>query len=198
MLSCEKYLVWPAIILSRHKLISSNPFAAFVAFIQEGVLRFSAAELKKEVFDPVIMQVLDLIEQQISQVNGRLDAIFLVGGFGSSNYLYERVRAQFGRRVGKIAAPPRGELAVVRGAVYFGLNPRVVTSKISRRSYGVMTRMTFEEGKDPEESAVVTSEGVKRCSTRFDVYIKKGQRIGVDFRISKGFWITYPKNTEGM
>ncbi|RUP51244.1 hypothetical protein BC936DRAFT_149272 [Jimgerdemannia flammicorona] len=145
--------------------------------LEDGVLRLPASELKTEVFDPVILQVLELMEQQISQVPGRLDAIFLVGGFGSSDYLYDRVRAQFDARVRKIAAPPRGELAVVRGAVYFGLNPRVVTSKISRRSYGVMTRMTFEEGKDPEESAVVTNDGIKR--------------------ISKNFWITYPKNTEG-
>lgn len=121
----------------------------------------------------------------------------MVGGFGSSNYLYTMVEEEFRDRVTMIASPPRGELAVVHGAVMHALHPDKVTSKIARRSYGVMTRMKFEEGLDPEESAIITVDGVKRCSTRFDVYLRKGERIEVqDHPIRKNFWISYPANTE--
>lgn len=142
-------------------------------------------------------RVVKLIDEQLQQCKTNINAIFMVGGFGSSNYLYSMVEEEFHNRVGMIASPPRGELAVVHGAVMHALHPDKVTSKIARRTYGVMTRMKFEEGLDPEDSAIITSDGVKRCSTRFDVYLRKGERIQVQDRpIRKNFWISYPANTE--
>lgn len=92
--------------------------------------------------------------------------------------------------------PPRGELAVAQGAVYHVLQPNLVTSKILRRTYGVQSRLPFEEGLDPESSAIITKDGIKRCSTRFDVIASKGQRISLDQRIRRSYWIEYPKHTE--
>lgn len=123
---------------------------------------------------------------------------FLVGGFGSSSYLYRTIEEAF--RDGKIEnciSPPHAELAMVRGAVYHCLSPGLVTSKVARCTYGVRTRLVFEEGLDPESSAVITPDGVKRCSTRFDVILTKGQRIRVGSKIRRSFWVTYPKHTEG-
>jgi hypothetical protein len=142
-------------------------------------------------------RVVKLIDQQLRQCQTYINAIFMVGGFGSSNYLYTMVEQEFRDRVTMIASPPKGELAVVHGAVMHALHPDKVTSKIARRSYGVMTRMKFEEGLDPEESAIITVDGVKRCSTRFDVYLRKGERVEVQGQpIRKNFWISYPANTE--
>ncbi|KAG1240526.1 hypothetical protein G6F68_017574 [Rhizopus microsporus] len=94
---------------------------------------------------------ISLATKQVQQSKTKLDAIFLVGGFGQSTYLYRRVLAEFQSRVGFIGVPPRGELAVVRGAVYFGLNPRMVTERVSRRTYGLETRMVFDPHHDPPE-----------------------------------------------
>ncbi|KAM3582850.1 hypothetical protein VKS41_004615 [Umbelopsis sp. WA50703] len=165
--------------------------------LEDGVFHLTAAELNEKVFMPVANQVVELIGKQLEQTHTYVNAIFMVGGFGSSNYLYALVEETFRDRVGRIYSPPRGELAVVHGAVMHALNPSRVTSKIARRTYGVMTRMKFEEGLDPEESAIITSDGVKRCPTRFDVYVHKGDRIEVqDHPIRKNFWISYPANTE--
>lgn len=159
---------------------------------------FELHELRDQVFNPVLKQVVKLVREQLMQIGTFVHAIFLVGGFGCSGYLYDILRDHFGTdQVGEIAMPPCGELAISKGAVYHILQPNLVTSKLLRRTYGVQTRLPFEEGLDPESSAVVTKDGVKRCSTRFDVIAKKGQRISIDQRITRSYWIEYPKHTEG-
>ncbi|KAI9313176.1 hypothetical protein BX666DRAFT_1980371 [Dichotomocladium elegans] len=164
--------------------------------IEDGHLHITAEDLSSHVFEPVIQKVLGLIDAQIRQSTVMLDAIFLVGGFGQSEYLRRRVIKEFSHRVGFIGVPPRGELAVVRGAVYFGLNPRMVTERISRRTYGVETRMLFDPRLDPKENCIAGDDGRLFCKQRFSVYVQKGQRIMVDECVSKNFMIAYPNDTD--
>ncbi|ORE03392.1 hypothetical protein BCV72DRAFT_32461 [Rhizopus microsporus var. microsporus] len=163
--------------------------------LDNGSLCLPAEELRDYVFEPVIRQVLDLIRGQLAQ-SPNLEAIFLVGGFGQSNYLFRRVEEEFANQVGMIGVPPRGELAVVRGAVYFGLSPQVVTERVSRRTYGVETRMLFQDDLDPPEYSVIGADGKRYCRQRFSVYVQKGQSIKVDECISKNFVISYPNDTD--
>ncbi|KAI9310610.1 hypothetical protein BX666DRAFT_2005317 [Dichotomocladium elegans] len=163
--------------------------------LENGSLCLPANELRDQVFEPVIDQVLQLIEGQLIQ-SPNLEAIFLVGGFGQSNYLFRRVEEVFANRVGMIGVPPRGELAVVRGAVYFGLNPQIVTERVSRRTYGVETRMLFNKDLDPPEYSVVGVDGRQYCRQRFSVYVQRGQSVKVDECVSKNFVISYPNDTD--
>ncbi|KAL1921667.1 uncharacterized protein VTP21DRAFT_10309 [Calcarisporiella thermophila] len=162
--------------------------------LEGGMLRLSAQELKTEVFDPVIQEVLGLIEDQLHKA-GHLQAIFLVGGFGNSSYLFERTKQQFRDRVPLIATPPRAEMAVVRGAVLFGLNPRIVTTRIPRYWYGIDTTTTFEEGVDPWEYRIVRADGTVRCDNRFSVFARRGVPINTDTYVSKSFFAYYPHHT---
>ncbi|KAI8144226.1 hypothetical protein BJV82DRAFT_608771 [Fennellomyces sp. T-0311] len=164
--------------------------------LENGSLCLPAQELREQVFEPVIEQVLQLIEGQLVQSPNNLEAIFLVGGFGQSNYLFRRVEEVFANRVGMIGVPPRGELAVVRGAVYFGLNPQIVTERVSRRAYGVETRMIFNPELDPPEYSVVGVDQRTYCRQRFSVYVQKGQSVKVDECVSKNFVISYPNDTD--
>ncbi|KAI8377729.1 uncharacterized protein BYT42DRAFT_571382 [Radiomyces spectabilis] len=162
--------------------------------LEDGTLCLTAAELKQEVFEPVIKEVLALIEDQLLKA-GTMQAIFLVGGFGSSNYLFERVQEEFATRVGFVAVPPRCELAVVRGAVYFGLNPRVVTTRIPRSWYGIDTTTSFEEGVDPPSYKLIRADGSVRCDNRFSVYVRRGEALDIDNCVSKDFFAYYPHHT---
>ncbi|GAN09730.1 chaperone protein [Mucor ambiguus] len=163
--------------------------------LDNGSLCLPADELREYVFEPVIRQVLDLIKGQLAQ-SPQLEAIFLVGGFGQSNYLFRRVEDEFANQVGMIGVPPRGELAVVRGAVYFGLNPQIVTERVSRRTYGVETRMLFQDDIDPPEYSVMGGDQKRYCRQRFSVYVHQGQSIKVDECVSKNFVISYPNDTD--
>ncbi|KAF9426193.1 hypothetical protein BGZ76_002870 [Entomortierella beljakovae] len=164
--------------------------------LEEGVLCVPVEEMKEEVFEPVISDVLDLIQKQLHQSQS-CNAIFMVGGFGSSRYLEERVRQEFSHLVGLIAVPQRPELAVVRGAVYAGLNTKTINMRVARRWYGVDANMPFEEGVDPESKKIISHDGHVRCKERFSVYVRPGQQIGVDECVSKEYvtW-SYPKGLD--
>ena len=46
-------------------------------------------------FDPVVTQVLQLIEDQLSRCAQKIDALLLVGGFSGSEYLFKRVDVSY-------------------------------------------------------------------------------------------------------
>ncbi|KAF9927904.1 hypothetical protein FBU30_002791 [Linnemannia zychae] len=158
--------------------------------LEDGILTVSAEEMRREVFDPVVNDVLRLIQHQLQQTHYNCHAIFLVGGFGCSGYLHTRVQAEFGSRVPMIGVPPRAELAVVRGAAYAGLMPRTITQRVARRWYGVDSLMTYEEGSDMPHKKVRDHEGMVRARDRFSVYVAPGQHIGIDECITKRY-VTY-------
>ncbi|OBZ90704.1 Heat shock protein 12B [Choanephora cucurbitarum] len=163
--------------------------------LSNGCLHLPATELLNEVFEPIVQQILRLIEYQLQQ-SPDLEAILLVGGFGQSNYLFRRIDECFADRVGMIGVPPRGELAVVRGAVYFGLHPTTITERVSRRTYGIETRMLFQPAIDPPDFLVTGVDGRDYCRQRFSVYVYRGQSVKVDACVSKSFVISYPNNTD--
>ncbi|KAG0202512.1 hypothetical protein BGX28_005000 [Mortierella sp. GBA30] len=116
--------------------------------IDDGYMCLKASELKSIVFEPVVKQVLELIQEQLSRAKD-CSAIFMVGGFGSSTYLLNRVKQEFSGMVRIISAPYKPEVAVVCGAVYVGLNPKTVIARVTRRCYGIKIRSLFEDGVDP-------------------------------------------------
>src|SRR6478735_559279 len=62
------------------------------------------AEQIKDIFDPVVKEVCDLVQGQVETLRskgGIVSGIILVGGFGQSDYLYRRLKNHFAS-----AAPP--------------------------------------------------------------------------------------------
>ncbi|ORZ22048.1 hypothetical protein BCR42DRAFT_161778 [Absidia repens] len=166
------------------------------AGIMDGTVIFTAEELKEKVFEPVVLKVLDLIKNQLDgSTDKQVDAIFMVGGFGKSIYLHRRVKETFVPRVKFVGIPPRAEMAVVRGAVYFGLKPRLVTQRVSRRTYGLNSQVPFDPLYDPSENYTLLGD-TAYCKGRFSVYATKGQTINLDECVTKKYYVPYPYDNE--
>ncbi|KAL7947533.1 actin-like ATPase domain-containing protein [Trichoderma barbatum] len=101
----------------------------------------SLADLEA-IFDPVVDKIIKLIEDQVGRVKELVDerpieTIILVGGFGSSPYLNERLMDWCEPRGIRLTVPATGAWsAVVCGAVLRGLEGSIVTEKKCRRHYG--------------------------------------------------------------
>ncbi|KAF9094010.1 hypothetical protein BGX29_005910 [Mortierella sp. GBA35] len=152
--------------------------------LEDGLLAISAQEMREVVFDPVVNQVLGLVDGQLFQAQ-QCAAIFLVGGFGSSPYLHKRVQQEFETRVPLIRYPPRPDLAVVRGAVYHGLTHQPIQARVARRWYGVDTTRLYKAG-DPVEKKYM-QDGKYRVRDGFSVFVRPGQSISVNECISKKY-----------
>ncbi|KAL9040320.1 MAG: hypothetical protein Q9180_001977, partial [Flavoplaca navasiana] len=82
------------------------------AGVQSGNFHMTRAEMRG-LFDPVIDRVLDLINVQASSVTS-VDLVVLVGGFGESEYLYQRVSMWASRVQIRVQQPREAATAIVR------------------------------------------------------------------------------------
>lgn len=111
--------------------------------------------------------------------------IFLVGGFSENHYLKAEVKAQFETNGVKILIPRRPQISVIRGACMYGLNPRSISSRIARFTYGINTLTTFEAKKCRPEKRVLI-DGEEFCEVLhanqdvFDAFVRKGDIISAD------------------
>ena len=74
--------------------------------LQNGHMTFDKEELKKHVFDPVVLEVVDLCQNLQKQARN-LKAIFMIGGFGVSAYLYSHMHRTFSPQNIRIIQPDR-------------------------------------------------------------------------------------------
>lgn len=111
-----KNLIEPLIIenlLLRQDLTSSNQ------------IRISHIEVCKNVFDPVVSEVISLIRKQINKSYTVIDTLFLLGGFGQSPYLHKKLHEEFitgTNSVNRLIVPEEGYRASMRGGVHYGLD----------------------------------------------------------------------------
>jgi hypothetical protein len=103
----------------------------------------------------------------------------MVGGFSESPYLKAHIKGKFEQDGLTILVPKRPQVSVIRGACMFGLNPRSITSRISKKTYGINTLTTFDQVRHTEEKKVVI-EGEDFCEDVFDAFVQKGQAVGID------------------
>lgn len=119
--------------------------------ITRGRYALKAADLQT-IFEPVVLEVIKLVKDQITASNTAIRAVLLVGGFGASNYLKERIRNAIDRKI-QIMQPPNAWQAVVQGAVMKGLAnsaPEQLTmvkvkNRKARKHYGTEWRTRYDE-----------------------------------------------------
>ncbi|SMR42561.1 unnamed protein product [Zymoseptoria tritici ST99CH_1A5] len=166
-----------------------------------------SAEQVKEIFDPVISEVLDLVEGQVEAVRskgGLVSGIILVGGFGQSNYLYTRLKQHFSSEPPptysvtptheaaqaqhqsiEVLQPIHAWTAVVRGAVLRGIEGSSVETRRSRWAYGTSYATVFNEAKHPAEDRYWSPLWERwMVSDRMQWHLKKGAPISADQPIS--------------
>ncbi|TFK69770.1 actin-like ATPase domain-containing protein [Pluteus cervinus] len=155
-----------------------------------GQLSIPGNLLRREVFDPVIAQVLQLIEDQVQKIHQKVDALLLVGGFAGSEYLKQRVEEQFASRIRVIARPPDADTATLRGAAQYGLAKRtLVSSIIAPRSYLMKVKLPAEQEDWHKRPAYIRNNdaGVPICENRLQYLVTKGAILRKGQRLTTRF-----------
>ncbi|KAG5935629.1 hypothetical protein E4U59_005506 [Claviceps monticola] len=137
------------------------------------------------IFEPLVADVVRMIEYQIQEVRLKrpereISGICLVGGFGSSNYLMQRVKQHFPQI--QVLQPEDAWAAIVKGAVLSKL-PRqaAVTSTCATRHYGTKGVIPYDVSRDAGEETYLSRKG-KRRVTIIEWFIKTGDNILCDQR----------------
>ncbi|KAK6541982.1 hypothetical protein TWF694_007755 [Orbilia ellipsospora] len=181
------------------------------AGVVDGEFEISRAEMRS-FFDPSIDRVISLIQEQVRQINlvsaeGNKQ-ILLVGGFGQSPYLYERVN-DWARVHGiHVLQPKDGDVAVVKGAVIRGIDlaaPQQVSGgdpnramwvRKCRKHYGTLMIAHFIPGVHLEQDAFIDPlTNRKMARNQISWFVYKGAAISDDKKISQQFHRTFRKTT---
>ncbi|XP_052818220.1 heat shock 70 kDa protein 12A-like [Mya arenaria] len=151
---------------------ANEKYAGKAEYMRNGKLKLSA-DIMKGFFDKAVDGVVKFIQQMRSNDElGMINTVLMVGGFSESKYVQERIENEIpGVR---LVIPTDPSLAVLKGAVLYGKNPRAITERIARFSYGFSVAKPFEEGIDPEELKIIRN-GREYCNDAFKKLITRGE-----------------------
>ncbi|KAH8117852.1 hypothetical protein DFH11DRAFT_862716 [Phellopilus nigrolimitatus] len=149
--------------------------------IRNGYLRLNCNELS-ECFSTSVTEALDSIRSQVIEISKNYETIpvWLVGGFASSPYLFERLKNSLEPEGVRFQRPDTNlEKAVANGAVlHFLDNP--VTSRVCPASYGTTCLIPFMPFlSNHQERSDLLHEGINgvRIGPVFDCIVEKGTLI---------------------
>lgn len=145
-------------------------------------------------FEEPIKHIIEKLRNVIDndKHESEISMIVMVGGFSESDILQTRVKEAFPAL--KIVVPGDAGLAVLKGAVIFGHEPKVISTRICRYTYGVRVNGPFNESKHKEEYKWTTKQGHVVCANIFRRHVMIGQSVTVGKpQTSK---IVYPKEQD--
>ncbi|MFH8663088.1 Hsp70 family protein [Streptomyces afghaniensis] len=142
------------------------------------------ADEARSLFDNVVPDILDLIDEQLKEVQNTATAgsrepvVLLVGGFSASPLLQHAVKEHLKGRA-NVLVPPDPGAAVLYGAAHYAYEPHT-RARRSRLTYGTCYCPEFEEGVDPEEYRFTLSTGEAHCKARFSKLVTRGDLVNTD------------------
>ncbi|KAI8090646.1 hypothetical protein BDF21DRAFT_491033 [Thamnidium elegans] len=132
-------------------------------------LKITHADIKEKIFDHIIKKILVLIQQQLDQAlksGSDIKAILLVGGFSRNPYLQQRIQNEYTGRY-DVKIPEEGVAAISKGAVSYGLNPRLISGKFAGQSIALEVRTPFDKSDGSLNSL---DKKVDRSGNKVDRY----------------------------
>ena len=141
----------------------------------------------RELFDDVTKEIIGCMKDALAQSPITIDRVYLVGGFGGSQYIYEKVKANLPYGI-EVVVPKEHKVAVCRGAVLFQRDPNVIQSRISDAYYGLSIRVPYDPTIHPS-SHKVYNDSLERydCRDVFRIFIDKGQTVHHSDYFEKSF-----------
>lgn len=123
---------------------------------------------------------------ELFQTNEAKDVkiIVMVGGFSDCSLVVNAIRENF-RKV-RIIVPEEAGMAVLKGAVYFGHIPDVISRRSARFTYGIQTWPIFNDSIHPKEK-MVQSGNSRRCRDVFYKVVTLGEKVMPGYERSNMF-----------
>lgn len=156
-----------------------------VKWSSQGMLRFSAS-IMKNLFKPVVNDIIGHIQNLLTKASLKhVEFLFLVGGFAESPLLQYAIREALESRV-RVIIPNDVGLAILKGAVLFGLDPTVVRVRRSAYTYGVGVLNKYDAEKHDQTKRVV-KDGITWCKDIFDCFVRVDESVGIGDRVTRSY-----------
>ena len=163
-----------------------------------GRLSFSAITVR-ELFSEVIDEMLKYVDwafKEKENIGVPINCMLLVGGFAESTLVVKSIRAGLKERGIPVVRPLSTELAVLNGAVLFGQNEEIITSRIMRQTYGVAIVMEYSQ-KYHQKEHKFQKDGKDYANNVFRKHVTKGQEVKLGEWVSlREYWPVDEQETD--
>ncbi|KAL3878483.1 hypothetical protein ACJMK2_030828 [Sinanodonta woodiana] len=154
--------------------LSENPLGHLVS-IKNGKLVLKS-QLMKDFFENSVSKMKLYVESLLNDpCCAGISLLVMAGGYSESKYVQKILKECFEKRL-QVIIPGNPAAAVVKGAVYFGHNPRKISRRVSRYTYGIARMMPFNRDIHPESKRIVIGE-IAYVDDIFNIHIKRGDII---------------------
>ncbi|TFK64304.1 hypothetical protein BDN72DRAFT_861491 [Pluteus cervinus] len=157
-------------------------------------IRSGQLKLKGEVIATFFKASIDGIIGAILEHRQKhnISAVFLVGGFSASDWVFDRVQAALQNFNIELSRPDSHiNKAVADGAVSFYLD-RFVSARMSRYIYGMRVNVAFdplnEEHASRKHKKYVNMTGDARLPDGFDIILSRGARVTETQEFKSPYW----------
>ena len=137
------------------------------------------AGLIKGLYSSSISEICKCLKEDLKAgPASKVGALYMVGTFSTSRFLLDTVKNEVASLVPRerVINPPESSLAIVKGAVMYGINPSIVQERVVAKSYGIRILEEFDSTKHPQAKAKFYN-GKKYCTGVYDEFVKNGQKI---------------------
>ncbi|XP_010211749.1 PREDICTED: heat shock 70 kDa protein 12A-like [Tinamus guttatus] len=153
-------------------------------------------EKMKSFFAYSTKKIIDALKEILHKPDmSNVQYILLVGGFASSIILRDEIYQTFSKKY-HILCPIEAQIAIAKGAVLFGVNPQIVASRISARTYGVAVTQNFDpEIHDLWRLRISKSEDYIYCDDVFEKLVGIEQSVNINEVAHYTFYPVEPDQT---
>ncbi|KAF8191384.1 hypothetical protein BJ912DRAFT_1098484 [Pholiota molesta] len=148
--------------------------------IRSGQIKLTGADVAS-FFEPSVQCILKSVDGQLKAAKNEISSIFLVGGFGASNWLFSEMKKKFSPMGLDIRRPDTHvNKAVADGAISFHID-HLVSGRISKFAHGI-NMITNYDPLNPEhavrkDTAFRDITGSMVIGGLFDVILPKGAKV---------------------
>ena len=141
------------------------------------------------------ISICTVIKDILNRTNFKINTIIFVGGYCSNEIIISLIRKEVDARIKNFLQPSKPFLAIVEGAVLFGINPNIINTRIARMTIGQGTRGVWNEEKHAQfgEKIYDEDENIWRCKNCFDKFIEINQKLKLNQEITRSYTMIEPR-----
>ncbi|KZP20070.1 hypothetical protein FIBSPDRAFT_546789 [Athelia psychrophila] len=168
--------------------------------IRSGQLKLPGTEVAA-LFEPSADSIIEAIDKQRNSASKPIAAIFLVGGFAASDWLFSKLQAHL-TQVGIMFSRPDNHVnkAVADGAMTFYLDHRV-SARVAPKTYGMDCSTIFKKDDPAHVARMHTlytgASGHQYVQHKFTSILPKGERVSEDKEFRRTYCQTSRKKELG-
>ncbi|CAG2191386.1 unnamed protein product [Mytilus edulis] len=138
-------------------------------------------DILRALYSKSLVDIVSHVASVIKECNS-VSMLLLVGGFSESEMLQHALRKEFPDK--RIIIPDDAGLSVLKGAVLFGQNPDYISSRVTRYTYGLLTKEIFKHDVHDKAKLEIV-DGKERCKDCFLIIKKLNEATLVGTKVTK-------------